>query len=609
VVVSLGLGGVEVADTAAMGDQLQLPLFDDNPTSLDLLGFGGVVDAVVRVLSSGGLDPVTIGVQSGWGGGKSTLLRLIEDRLKDDARLLVVKVDPWEFDDNQDVRGTLIALVLNALQAEVQAEGSAVPKDRIGEIVTKLSDLRRRIAWGRVAKVLITSAATMTPNITELVDALTPAPPGEDEDKPQSMAGFREDFAALMKMDLGFTRVVVLVDDLDRCLPASAVGTLEAIKLFLSVEKMAFVLAADEDLVRASINLHLGGLAQGEFANRYTEKIVQVPMSLPRLSQRDAEAYVALLLADQQSSMSGEQSKAMIERARVRRRAGEAPYVVDDPAGAPGPTGEQQRLASVISRGLSADKWQTPRAVKRFLNNLAIREQIADEAGAHLPLDVLVKMYLLELRHLKEFKTLAALEPDKRTDLLQRWEDWAHEEKDAVMPTGVSEATRVWARNEPRLAGRGGEIDRYLSVAATLLSDVTFGGAMDSGQRKTVEQLLNRSDIVRRGAVKDVLVMTPENQDVIVGALAESLPVQEDAKYAFLSLTELAAGSTRLAAEVEALLQRPALMQKVKAQWVPMFRKMPPVLKALAESDDLDVAVTKAAKKSLENIEKARREG
>jgi hypothetical protein len=594
-----------------MGDQPQLPLFDDNPTSLDLLGFGGVVDAVVRVLSSGGLDPVTIGVQSGWGGGKSTLLRLIEDRLKDDERLLVVKVDPWEFDDNQDVRGTLIALVLNALQKAVEAEGGKVPKDGVGEIVTKLNSLRRRIAWGRVAKVLITSAATMTPDIAGLVDALTPASPGEDENKPQSLAGFREDFAELMKMELGFTRVVVLVDDLDRCLPASAVGTLEAIKLFLSVKKMTFVLAADEDLVRASITLHLGDLARGssEFADRYTEKIVQVPMSLPRLSQRDAEAYVALLLAGQQSSMSGEQNKSMIERARVRRRAGEAPYAVDGSSAEPGPTGEQQRLALVISRGLSADKWQTPRAVKRFLNSLAIREQIAAEAGAHLPLDMLVKMYLLELRHLKEFKALAALEPDKRTDLLQRWEDWAHGEKDATKPPEVTDTTQAWALNEPRLAGRSGEIERYLSVAATLLSDVTFGGAMDSEQRKTVEKLLNPSDIVRRGAIEDVLEMTEENQDVIVGALAQSLPAQEDARFAFTSLTQLAAGTARVAAEVEAVLQRPAVMQKVKAQWVPMLRKMPPVLTALAEAEGLDQAVIKAAKKALESIAQARRDG
>jgi hypothetical protein len=596
-----------------MDHQPQLPLFDDNPTTLDLLGFGGVVDAVVRVLDSGGLDPVTIGIQSGWGGGKSTLLKLIEERLKDEGRLLVVKVDPWEFEDSQDVRGTLIALVLNALQERVQAEAGEDSTGRVKEIVKKLDGLRRRIAWGRVAKVLITSVATQGLALPALIDALTPAPPsGKDEqgvEKPQSMAGFREDFEALMKTDLGLTKVVVLVDDLDRCLPASAVATLEAIKLFLSVKKMAFVLAADEDLVRASINSHLGNLTQGEFANRYTEKIVQIPMSLPRLSQRDAEAYVALLLAGQsrRSNMSGEENKAMIARARVRRRSGEAPYAVDDPDGGPGPTGEQQRLASVISRGLSADKWQTPRAVKRFLNNLAIREQIADEAGAYLPLDVLVKMYLLELRHLPEFKTLAELEPDKRTDLLRRWEGWAHGEMDAVKPPEVNDATEAWAHNEPRLASRSSEIERYLSLAATLLSDVTFGGAMDSEQRKTVEQLLSKSDVVRRTAVQDVLAMTPENQDVIVGALGESLPLQEDAKIAFTSLIELATGGERLVPAVETILQRPPVMRKVKAQWVPMLRKMPPVLRALAEADELPPEVTKAAKTDLGALAKAAR--
>lgn len=598
-----------------MDHQPQVPLFDDNPTTLDLLGFGGVVDAVVRVLHSGGLDPVTIGIQSGWGGGKSTLLKLIEESLKDEERLLVVKVDPWEFEDSQDVRGTLIALVLNALQERVQSDVDEHSTDRVKDIVKKLDGLRRRIAWGRVAKVLITGVATQGLALPELIDALTPAPPsGKDEqgvERPQSMAGFREAFEALMQTDLGLTRVVVLVDDLDRCLPASAVATLEAIKLFLSVKKMAFVLAADEGLVRASINSHLGDLAQGEFANRYTEKIVQIPMSLPRLSQRDAEAYVALLLAGQshESNMSGEENKAMIARARDRRRAGEAPYAVDDPEGAPGPTGEQQRLASVISRGLSADRWQTPRAVKRFLNNLAIREQIADEAGAHLPLDVLVKMYLLELRHLPEFKTLAALGPDERTDLLRRWEAWAGGETDAAKPPEVNDTTGVWAHNEPRLAGRSSEIERYLSLAATLLSDVTFGGAMDSDQRKMVEQLLSNSDTVRRTAVKDVLAMTPENQDVIVGALGESLPNQEDAKAAFSSLKDLAAGAGRLGPEVETVLTRPALMRKVKAQWMPMFRTLPPVLEALAKADGLDPAVTEAAKSSLESIAKARRDG
>ncbi|WP_295698126.1 P-loop NTPase fold protein [Lapillicoccus sp.] len=201
---------------------------------------------------------------------------------------------------SEDVRGTLIALVLNALQELVVSDETEVAADRKAVILAKLQDLRRRIAWGRVAKVLVTSAVSMSPDIGGLIEALTPQPPSPAADEgpqpvdgPQSMAGFRADFEVLMGGDPGLTKVVVLVDDLDRCLPPAVVSTLEAIKLFLSVKKRAFVLAADEELIRASIDAHLGGLGRGEFAARYTEKIVQLPISLPVLSQQDAEAYVA----------------------------------------------------------------------------------------------------------------------------------------------------------------------------------------------------------------------------------------------------------------------------------------------------------------------------
>ena len=48
-------------------------------------------------------------------------------------------------------------------------------------------------------------------------------------------------------------RVVVLVDDLDRCLPPTVIETLEGIRLFLAVPKMSFVIAADEDRVADAI--------------------------------------------------------------------------------------------------------------------------------------------------------------------------------------------------------------------------------------------------------------------------------------------------------------------------------------------------------------------
>lgn len=577
------------------------PLFDDNPAARDLLGFTGVADAVVRVLTAGGLDPVTVGIQGAWGGGKSTVLNLVAEQLALIRHVLVVRVDPWEFDDSHDVRGTVIALILNALEEQVSSEDADLEPSRRNEVVAKLDELRRRIAWGRVAKVIITSAATWTPDIKGLVDALTPTSPKDDKkakDKPQSMTGFRKDFGALMAGELGFTKVVVLVDDLDRCLPAATVATLEAIKLFLSVPKMAFVLAADEDLVRASVDKHLDGLKEGDFAARYTEKIVQLPISLPILTQQDAEAYVALLLAGD-LQMTGEQEKSMVRRAAERRRAGTAPYVVLAEDGAPGPTAEVLSMAATVATGLSADMWQTPRAVKRFLNNLSIREHIAQAAGADLPLAVLVRMYVLELRHLVEFRLLAAAPADERATLLLEWERWGTDKDGATKPEQVGADTKAWAATRPSLADRSAEIDRYLSFAAALRSDVRFGGAMDARQRELLERLLSESETERRLGVEAALSTEQETQQVLVGALADHLLRAEDPENGIESLAWLAQGNADLTTSVTAALRREAVLRRLETHHVPTLFGLPDVLHAIVGTDGVDDEVVVAARAEL----------
>lgn len=66
------------------------------------------------------------------------------------------------------------------------------------------------------------------------------------------MRGFRDDFGELLT-EMDGARVVVLIDDLDRSLPDDVLGALEAIKLFLSVKGMAFVIATDDDFIRESL--------------------------------------------------------------------------------------------------------------------------------------------------------------------------------------------------------------------------------------------------------------------------------------------------------------------------------------------------------------------
>jgi predicted KAP-like P-loop ATPase len=80
-----------------------------------LLGFDAVVAPIMEALGTPDLDPLSIGVHSPWAGGNSTVLRLLDERLRGDSHYLVINIDPWMFDDHADVRGTLMAEILDHL--------------------------------------------------------------------------------------------------------------------------------------------------------------------------------------------------------------------------------------------------------------------------------------------------------------------------------------------------------------------------------------------------------------------------------------------------------------------------------------------------------------
>ncbi|MER7035989.1 KAP family P-loop NTPase fold protein, partial [Streptomyces albidoflavus] len=291
----------------------ELQLWDDNPTTVDLLGFTSIVDTVVAALQSPSLDPVTIGVNAPWGGGKSTVLGLLHEALDKEPGYRVIRLDPWEFDDQFDVRGAVIGEVLQDLLTAYPDEPLEGP----------VNDLLERISWARVAASM--ARGRLVAQTDELVKAFTP----QSREDGKSLAGFRGEFAKLLHNLPPLTRLVVLVDDLDRCLPDAVMATLEAIKLFLSVKKVAFVLAADQEMVRESIAVSLDATGRGEqFALRYLEKIVQLPLSLPRISTDEAGAYIALLLSQRRCEQE-DHFVQLVGHAQQRRAQGHSPVLAD----------------------------------------------------------------------------------------------------------------------------------------------------------------------------------------------------------------------------------------------------------------------------------------
>lgn len=272
--------------------------------------------------------------------------------------------------------------------------------------------LAKRVDWAKAIKLAAkTSLALQLPDFDDLTDLVREKPEGDVEGKPRGLSAFRSEFATLMSSDelKHVRRVAVLVDDLDRCLVETVVETLEAIRLFLSVDNMAFVIAADEERVADAIRTRLppwqmpaeppGGpdsLPPEEPSKLYLHKIVQTTVPLPALGAFDTEAYLLLLQLQNRTdgSVSAEQLDTFIAECARLRTGGALDELV-----APGGLDVQEelafahRLTSILYEKLQGN----PRRIKRFLNDMNIRRSIAARRGIELDLDVVAKLMVLEV--------------------------------------------------------------------------------------------------------------------------------------------------------------------------------------------------------------------
>jgi len=273
-----------------------------------------------------------------------------------------------------------------------------------------LARLGRRIDWAKALKLAATSSLMLQiPSVGSIVDLVKPAEGEEDE--PRGLEAFRDEFAELMASeDLKHLRaVVVLVDDLDRCLPETVVDSLEAIRLFLAVPKMSFVIAADEERVADAIRTRFRSSGapdddgdRQDPATLYLHKIVQTTIPLPTLSHFDTQAYL-LLLQLQSETDQGVLGRLVARCAEVRKVGG----TVDDIGDIEGLSMDNELAFATRLTPLLYEKLQgNPRYIKRFLNDLNVRQAVASRRGISLDPSVVAKLMALESLMKPEFRLL-----------------------------------------------------------------------------------------------------------------------------------------------------------------------------------------------------------
>jgi hypothetical protein len=124
---------------------------------------------------------------------------------------------------------------------------------------------------------------------------------------------FKENFQWLIDLVYPRSPLVVIIDDLDRCLPEVAVEILEAIKLFLDVDRCVFVLGINKELIADAIHVRYRELLENKtslsdnqsnpvgravigFGNTYLDRIVQHAFTIPPMDEVTKCHFIESLL-------------------------------------------------------------------------------------------------------------------------------------------------------------------------------------------------------------------------------------------------------------------------------------------------------------------------
>lgn len=561
-------------------------MWADNETTEDLLGFRVHADLLLDVIKDDEILPVSIGVFGEWGSGKSSILKMMyedlkstTDDLKDDT--LVLYFNGWVFEGYDDAKAALLESIIREFKKNSKLSV------KIGDQATKLL---KSVNWMRVIGLgfkkialpaisayatgglsFIPWLASELKNYTtkDLIDKLQGENAEEflsglikdkkEEAETIAVREFREDFEDLIKKS-NIKKLVVIIDDLDRCTYERIIDNLEAIKLFLNVENTAFIIGADPRIVRQAIAHHyrikLSDVTTDQddrdhkLVNDYLEKLIQVPYNLPRLSDHEVETYMTLLFCKRELKETNNKIITAFKDFRSKNRYAIFGFTDIQPLISQEEKSKLETsivliasLSSIIAEGLQGN----PRQIKRFLNTFILRRKLAEVAAIpDFKIDVLAKLMILEytfpdlFHQLYNWQAAAEGRAEKLSEIEAQVTQGKPVDVEGLHNSWKLESIKRWIKAEPLLGGL--DLSDYFWIARDqLMTSISGGTLVPVHIRELFKSLTEHgsASILKNLVEKIVKVETPLNCSHLYSLLEKELikhPEKTDLHKIFIEL-------------------------------------------------------------------------
>ena len=520
-------------------------MWKDSETKIDFLDFDYLTKTVVDIIKDDNLTPSSIGIFGDWGSGKSSLMEMCIDELSKDKDTLCLKFNGWLFEGYEDAKTALIGIILDQINEKKTPKGKTkellkrlyknTDKLKLASIGLKYGlDFLLTGGIGSIADITIDSIVTKirdkASNISEVEIKESLKKEFQSEELRKNIKTFQEDFTELLK-ETKINRLVVFIDELDRCNPDTILDTLEAIRLFLFTQNTSFVIGADERHVIYSVKKKYSEIEgnQIDIGKEYLEKLIQYPIRIPQLSNKEVEFYILSLLFQNELSedefkdflnfISESKEENFIEFElsfdKLNEKLPEIAKKTRDTISL------AKQLSSVLATGLKGN----PRHCKRFLNSLSMREKMAGHRGIEINRKVLAKLMLLEYFKTDFFKKLSEIQSQekgkpKELKLIEK-EKWK-EVKELKLWKDDSWVLN-WIKLEPKLENVDLRPYFYFS-RESLSSQLNLGQYRLSPQaEKVLTDLLSGAESQRKSALKSASIINDSEANIILDKLCDKV--------------------------------------------------------------------------------------
>jgi tetratricopeptide (TPR) repeat protein/Cdc6-like AAA superfamily ATPase len=319
--------------------------FPDKPSLHDYLDFESYAGPLSDLISKETTQtPLTVGLFGAWGSGKTTLMRMIERSLEktqeesNSIKFVLVSFEAWKYYKEDALWRAMLLRVLDALRPKTEDESNKDLRSKIERLEQSLYrdvDWEEKggltIDWPKLARAgaggALKLSFSLVPGMTTIMEAVKAIDNSlvdgdisknidtvssafqrdmvtHHQSQLSSIEQFQLEFSKLVQEHFKGKRLVIFVDDLDRCLPEKAIEVLEAIKLFLDVEGCVFVLGIDQEVITTGLKAKykdVGFLENGQsqaFSVHYIEKLIQLPFYLPPIEAAEMQSYIDELKVD-----------------------------------------------------------------------------------------------------------------------------------------------------------------------------------------------------------------------------------------------------------------------------------------------------------------------